>query len=147
MTVVAIVLGILLINAVFVIYLLLRAHKKVVDHFMEMMALEEEIDFMHGREEIPEEKIARKFVDVTLLCNVEKVNSLNQIEKIVDVSNYHKNKVIALTYFVQPHVFHELQASIGEAAESATENLITPIPNCTVIQLKNGQWVWRQESF
>jgi len=68
----------------------------------------EEISFLEGKSDFPNNKIQRKFLDVTLLYRVEFRPDYADMTKIFDISNYEKNNVIGLIYFVQKQTFDDL---------------------------------------
>ena len=170
-------------------FLLARLLKTLLTSLKMEDEFEEELAFTQGIIDIPEERIAQKFEDAILLCHVEQKPLDYNITKIVDTSNYMKNHVIGLTYFVHPQMFQELkyyidddqirermrsailerlpddeeidEDFINELINRAMEKLAEDgeyqideeygtmtrplLPHCTVYQLKDGRWLWRQE--
>lgn len=191
MVLVICVLSIMLILSIVLITLLLRALKNIFKGIQEREDLEEELAFLQGEIDIDEDRILRKFPDAILLCHLEQDPSLGESDtiKIFDISNYSKNHIIGLTYFVQPQFFEDLKNSvkmkqmrdrlrqkfmedndidpdeadidfinsildeaIGEVLEEEflfdekAQTMTRPLlPHCTVYQLKDGRWLWRQE--
>ena len=153
---------------------------------MEAVANEvEELEFLQGEIDIPEERIAQKYTDAIVLFNTaaDPDAQTTDVTKIVDTSCYLKNKVIGLTYLVPEQMLDEIKEAISHAdikervitqlqqlypeldldgADSDfLENLMDGaidevleeetqtqplIPHCTVLQLTDGRWIWRQES-
>lgn len=147
---------------------------------------------MQGETDIPDELIDQKFLDAILLCHIEKNPFDGDVWKTVDISNYQKNRIIGLTYFVQPQTFEALKNAVNpdnvkdkirpqiikamyddddedEIDEHFIDEIINQaysqimdeeydideehgtmtrplLPHCTVYRLKDGRWLWRQES-
>ena len=183
MVIAIIILSILLAAAGLVILVLITLCKRLLGQMIDIYNIQEEIAFLQGEIDIPEEDIAQKFRNATIIYNVEKDTLSTGVQKIVDISNYEKNHLIGLTYLVQPQMFDELKAEISSDAvqeevrrrileeEDIDENdldflndlikdavdeefgaegeiMARPLlPNCTVYLLKDGRWLWRQESY
>lgn len=158
---------------------------------MQIDELTEELAFVQGETDIPDELIDQKFLDAILLCHIEKNPFDGDVWKILDTSSYQKNHVIGLTYFVQPQTFEDLKNAISsdnvkdrvrqqvieaiydddedeidedfidEIIEQAYNEIMNEeydideehgtmtrplLPHCTVYHLKDGRWLWRQES-
>ncbi len=162
----------------------------LINAVMQIDELSEELAFVQGEADIPEEVIEQKFINATLLCHIEKNPFDGDVWKIVDTSSYEKNHIIGLTYFVQPDTFEELKntVSVDKIKDSVRQKIIDAIydkddevdenfidelieqaydeiveedynideehgtmtrpllPHCTVYHLKDGRWLWRQES-
>lgn len=192
MIVAIIILGIFLLISILFNLASLKTLFNVMQEIKDLDDLREEYDFLNGDIDIAEDRIAQKFPNTILLCHIEKNSDSNDdsTTKIFDISNYAKNHVIGLTYFVQPQLFEDLKSSTNadamrdrlraqflkdhsinpdEADEEFVNQLIDDamkevmnegyfideangamtrplIPNCTVYQLKDGRWLWRQES-
>lgn len=73
----------------------------------------EEIQFMEGYLEFPDEEIMEKFEDVSLICRT--VPSENdEMMQVFDTSLYKKNKIIGLTYFVPEQTLNEVNSSLKD---------------------------------
>lgn len=171
-------------------FILIKILKHLLDTLIEEQQMEEELAFVEGEIDIPEERIAQKFPNAIMLCHLEKNEFDDSTWKIVDTSSYSKNHIIGLTYFVQPQLFDELKATVSDDAirDRAKEKVLDAIgddyedadmdfldelideameelmgdkydideehgtmtrpllPHCTVYHLKDGRWLWRQES-
>lgn len=166
------ILSILLFIAGFIIFSLLKSEERLFNYFIRIKNAQQELAFFNGEINIPEEDILQKFVNVTLFYNIEKDSSIQGIHKIIDLSSYEKNNVIGLTYLVQPQIFNELYSAINldnfkeyflqqeNISENDFKNILKSlednedtivaqpfIRNCTVYQLKDGRWLWRQEFY
>lgn len=135
----------------------------------------EELEFMEGIADIPEEKILQKFEDATLFCNTVPTKT-DEVLQIYDTSLYLKNKIIGLTYFVPEQDFtdikndlqlkrkdiekhirqklaeqqievtaQEFEEIMMNAMEQAQAAIVPLLPHCTVYQLTDGRWLWRKE--
>lgn len=184
-----IILSAVLALALLIIFVLYKIVRVLVTGMTEIEQLQEELAFVQGKIDIPEEQIAQKFLDVILLCHIEKNPNNGETWKIVDTSNYMKNHIIGLTYFVQPQLFDEIKNAVNEdnlreqiradiiqelqldeneldsdfvndILNQAMNELVEDnyqideehgamtrplLPHCTVYQLKDGRWLWRQE--
>lgn len=112
---------------------------------------------------IDESQILQKFEDVFLIIMMVPDNS-NRVQ-MVDTSLYMKNRVIALTMFVQPQQYNyykkqfvneireEVERQIPEEEQEALEEILAEEslenrfgklvrPHATLIQLKSGLWRW-----
>lgn len=179
---------ILLLSILLNLFLLIMVHN-AVNTLVDIDKVEEELAFLSGEIDIPEEDIAAKFPNAIVLCHLEKNISSEDTTKIVDISNYEKNHIIGLTYLVQPQLFDDLKSAVNADAikervfrrlceeydinpndtdnefieqllEQAMAEVINEeysideehgtmtrplVPHCTVYQLKDGRWLWRQE--
>ena len=61
---------------------------------------------------IPESEILNKFEDVNVLYWIQPSANKNDPFRVVDLSQYEKNNLIALTYFVQEQDYNRIQQSI-----------------------------------
>ena len=164
--------------------------RNLVNTVLQIDELSEELAFVQGEADIPEEAIDQKFINAILLCHIEKNPFDGDVWKIVDTSNYEKNHIIGLTYFVQPDTFEDLKNAVSvdkikdnvrqkiidaiydeddavdedfidEIIEQAYDEIVEEdydideehgtmtrplLPHCTVYHLKDGRWLWRQES-
>lgn len=178
--------------AISVVFNLIFLHmlRNLILAVMQIDELQEELAFVQGETDIPDELIDQKFLDAILLCHIEKNPFDGDVWKIVDTSSYEKNHIIGLTYFVQPDTFEELKNAvsvdkikdnvrqkiidaiydeddeidedfINELIEQAYDEIVEEdydideehgtmtrplLPHCTVYHLKDGRWLWRQES-
>ena len=174
--VIAIILLILMLSVSAVLnYILLRALGKAADAIMALQNEFDDLQFMEGMLDIPEDEILQKFDDAFLLCQTIPIEG-EDVRQIFDTSLYLKNKVIGLTYFVPKQLLENVQQEVTTDArieeiirrklkendievdeetfqiifQEAKEQLELDdsppiIPHCTVYQLKNGRWIWRQE--
>lgn len=96
-----------------------------VGEILQVEEREEEIAFENGLIDIPEEVIEEKFPNAILFCHLERDDIHQNWWKAFDVSSYAKNRVIGLTYFVQPHIFDDLAQSIrdGEVRDAIRQQL------------------------
>ena len=175
--VIAIILLILILSVSATLnYILLRALGKAADAIITLQNEFDDLQFMEGMLDIPEEEILQKFDDAFLLCQTIPIEG-EDARQIFDTSLYLKNKVIGLTYFVPKQILKDVQQEVttdakveeiirrgleenGIEVDEETFQLIfqeakdqlelddSPpiIPHCTVYQLKNGRWIWRQEN-
>ena len=112
---------------------------------------------------IDESNIIQKFEDVCLIINMVPDNT-NRVQ-MVDTSLYMKNRIIALTMFVQPQQYEKYKAQfinevrteikrlIPKEEDDDVEEIITEEflenrfgkmirPHATLIQFKSGLWRW-----
>ena len=110
---------------------------------------------------VDESNIIQKFEDVCLIINMVPDNT-NRVQ-MVDTSLYMKNRIIALTMFVQPQQYEKYKAQFinevrtevkrlipeGEDVEEAIteeflENRFGKMirPHATLVQFKSGLWRW-----
>ena len=110
---------------------------------------------------VDESNIIQKFEDVCLIINMVPDNT-NRVQ-MVDTSLYMKNRIIALTMFVQPQQYEKYKAQFinevrtevkrlipeGEDVEEAVteeflENRFGKMirPHATLVQFKSGLWRW-----
>ena len=186
----------LIITSVFLVLSLLlniifwRMLHNLINAVMQIDEFSEELAFVQGETDIPEEAIEQKFINAILLCHIEKNPFDGDVWKIVDTSSYEKNHIIGLTYFVQPDTFEDLKnaVSVDKIKDNVRQKIIDAIydeddeidedfideiieqaydeimdedydideehgtmtrpllPHCTVYHLKDGRWLWRQES-
>lgn len=190
MQVALIIVSVFLAISIVVNLIFLHMLRKLILAVMQIDELTEELAFVQGETDIPDELIDQKFLDAILLCHIEKNFLDDNVWKIVDTSNYQKNHIIGLTYFVQPQTFEDLKNAVSsdnirdqvrrkiidaiyDNDEDVDEDFIDEvidqaygeimneeynideehgtmtrplIPNCTVYHLKDGRWLWRQES-
>ena len=109
MVVVAILLGVLLIISVLLNTFLFRATRALMKQLIESDNIAEEIAFMQGDYDLPEEEILNIYPNAILLCSLAKNPFNDDTLKVTDVSNYHKNHVIGLTYLVQPQLYDDIR--------------------------------------
>ena len=97
---------------------------------------------------IKDEEIEEKFENVTLIFNVQKANTTQQV---FDTSLYLEKNIIGLTYFVQEQDYGNLRQAIytalkkdGFEEEEIQEIWEKPeiIPEATVYKMKDGRWIW-----
>lgn len=190
MVIALIIVSIVLLLSIFLNSILLKMVRNAVNTLVDIDKAEEELAFLSGEIDIPEEDIAAKFPDAIMLCHLEKNTTSEDTIKIVDISSYEKNHVIGLTYLVQPQLFDDLKSAVNtdaikervlrklceeyevnlddtdnEFMEQLLEQAMAEVmdeeytideehgtmtrpllPHCTVYQLKDGRWLWRQES-
>jgi hypothetical protein len=109
--------------------------------------MDEEVNFLVGNIDIPEEKIEKKFLNVMIFYQIEQKDVQSPV-KIFDTSQYEKNHLIGLTYFVQPQMFQQLKTQFGVRAlrvDNGQEVVRAFLGNCRVYQLKDGRWLWRSD--
>ena len=167
-----------------------RMLHNLINSVIQIDELSEELAFVQGEADIPEEAIEQKFINAILLCHIEKKPFDGDVWKVIDISSYEKNHIIGLTYFVQPDTFEELKnaVSVDKIKDNVRQKIIDAIydeddeidedfideiikqaygeimdekydideehgtmtrpllPHCTVYHLKDGRWLWRQES-
>ena len=163
MVIAIIVLSIILfISAVFGIFVS-REYSTTLNAMRNMLKdIEEEYSFAP----IPEVEILNKFEDVNVLYYIQPYTDENDIFRIVDLSQYEKNNLISLTYFVQEQDYKKIQQSIRspqikekikrkvleETGELVDDDYLQEIMNsintdfliaqhCTVYQLCDGRWI------
>ena len=115
---------------------------------------------------IPEAEILNKFEDVNVLYYVQPSTNKDDPFRIVDLSQYEKNNLIALTYFVQEQDYNRIQQSIRspqvkeqikrkvyeETGEIVDDDYLQEIMDsidtsyliarhCIVYQLNDGRWI------
>ena len=73
----------------------------------------EEVQFMEGYLDIPEEDILEKFEDVSLVCQTLPTKD-GEMMQVFDTSLYMKNKIIGLTYFVPEQTLQEVNSSLRD---------------------------------
>jgi len=151
-----------IIPALIIILLFIISVIRRIPFIRELIKTTEEIDFIQGRTDIPDKRILNKYLHVGIIYKVAK-SATNSDYKIFDVSEYEKNNVIGLTYFVQEQDFEmfkrkaitrimagidldELDDESREILQAglAQDNFISIIDDCTVYQLKDGRWLWRE---
>ena len=71
----------------------------------------EEVQFMEGYLDIPEEDILEKFENVSLVCQTVPTEN-GEMMQVFDTSLYMKNKIIGLTYFVPKQDLDEVNNEI-----------------------------------
>ena len=71
----------------------------------------EEVQFMEGYLDIPEEDILEKFEDVSLVCQTLPTKD-GEMMQVFDTSLYMKNKIIGLTYFVPEQDLQDVNNSL-----------------------------------
>lgn len=190
MQVALIIISIFLVVSASFNVLFLHMLRNLINAVMQIDELSEELAFVQGEADIPEEAIEQKFINAILLCHIEKNPFDGDVWKIVDTSSYEKNHIIGLTYFVQPDTFEDLKnaISVDKIKDNVRQTIIDAIyneddeidedfideiieqaygeimdedydideehgtmtrpllPHCTVYHLKDGRWLWRQES-
>lgn len=109
MIVAIILLGSLLIISIIFNLFLFRATRVLLNQIAENDNIAEEIAFMQGDYDIPEEEILNIYPNAILLCSLAKNSLNNDTLKITDISNYPKNHIIGLTYLVQPQLFEDIR--------------------------------------
>lgn len=82
----------------------------------------EEIQFVEGFGDIPEEKILQKFEDAILFCKTIPSKTDDMLQ-IFDTSLYMKNKVIGLTYFVPEQNLTEVKQNFINNKHDLKTNL------------------------
>lgn len=103
--------------------------KSITADIISQQKMEEELLFVEGEIDIPEERIAKKYPKAIMLCHLKKNNQDESTWKIIDTSMYSKNHIIGLTYFVQPQLFEELKAAVNTDAlrEKARERILQEV--------------------
>ena len=155
--------------------IILKLFNRSLDTIITLNNEFEELEFMEGIADIPEEKVLQKFEDAILFCNTVPTKT-DEVLQIYDTSLYLKNKVIGLTYFVPEQdlidIKHNLQSKrediekqirrtlaehqievtaqefeeiMKNAMEQAQTAIVPLLPHCTVYQLTDGRWLWRKE--
>ena len=154
MVIALVIVSILLALIIFIDVIIAIAASAYWRREAEEAKLEEEFLFFNGDIEIPEEDIEKAYYNVLTVCKVEVKDDLpdDVIEKIIDVSQYEKNHIIGLTFFVQKQECEKLKAQLDESAEEE-ENFINQlihcedinpfIPDCTFYKMKDGRWLFR----
>lgn len=71
----------------------------------------EEIQFMEGNLDFPEEDIQEKFEDVSLVCRTVPSKD-GEMMQVFDTSLYMKNKIIGLTYFVPEQELQDVNSEL-----------------------------------
>ena len=110
---------------------------------------------------VDESNIIQKFEDVCLIINMVPDNT-NRVQ-MVDTSLYMKNRIIALTMFVQPQQYEKYKAQFinevrteiqqllpedEDVEEAVTEEFLGNRfgkmirPHATLVQFKSGLWRW-----
>ena len=140
-----------------IIRIMRQNKQKSQEALQELEQLYFQLEFLQGNEyDKTYSAIEEIFEDVILLLQVKPNpdRSDQSITKIFDTSLYLKNHIIGLTYFVQEQIAKEQIASqhlldmaqqTGENAIDLLAAAITIQPGCTVLKMKNGDWLWRQE--
>ena len=82
----------------------------------------EEIQFIEGFGDIPEEKVLRKFEDAILFCKTIP-SKTEEMLQVFDTSLYMKNKVIGLTYFVPEQNLTEVKQNFIDDKHDLKTNL------------------------
>lgn len=123
----------------------------------ELESLYFQLFFLEGNDYDKQSPLIQQiFENVNLLISIQVNPNKNDksTTKIFDTSLYLKNRTIGLTYFVQEQTAEEIIASdslkqLAQEAQisvaDALSNSITLTAGCTVIQMKDGTWLWRQE--
>lgn len=106
--------------------------------------------------EMDEKWVQQRFDNVTLLIQVQEREEA-QVEKIFDFSLYEKMNIVGLTYYMRREDARELASDkleeIAQQFELDDEEVgnivlqsIAVQPQSTVIQMKDGTWLWRMKS-
>lgn len=147
----------------------MKEQKRLYKFYTQM---KQELLFMKGLIDIPEEEILNKYLNAIIFYEVRITDSGYEY-KVFDISNFDKNQSIGITYFVQEQSFNEFRKNFETDAlmeklaqefdedEDAeidrdlveritnnfvkTDSIISIMPHCSVYQLKDGRWLWREE--
>lgn len=113
MVIALVIISILLLLSLLFNIFFLKMIKQLSDVIIQINELSEELAFSQGTVNVPEEAIAHKFLNATIICYIKKNPVDGETWKIIDVSSYEKNHIIGLTYFVQPQIFEDIKSAIG----------------------------------
>lgn len=136
---------------------MIKIKKQQAQALQELEQLYFQLEFLQGNDyDKTYPAIEEIFENVILFLQI-KINpnkSDDSVTKIFDVSLYARSHIIGLTYFIQEQLAREQIASehLLEIARETGENPVdllaastTIQPWCTVLRMKNGDWLWRQE--
>ena len=156
-------------------YILLRALGKAADAIIALQNEFTDLQFMEGMLDIPEEEILQKFDDAFLLCQTIPVEeedvrqifdtSLYLKNKVIGLTYFVPKQLlesvqqeVTTDARIEEIVRRNLEENGIEVDEETFQIIFQEtkkqlelddsppiIPHCTVYQLKNGRWIWRQE--